>query len=167
MANNEKETNNKINDKFVNKSKKEVTKFNANSSKPFKKLVTKTKIIITNKIAPNEKELFKKFNLSIDKILIRPKSRESHTSRNYLIDMEKSESKQDLRLNLKESSYKSNNLQEKNKSSDVFKSQNTDDSFHFASPVHTRQSNKIKNSQKLLYKNTSIQEFNLKYNLFI
>lgn len=47
---------------------------------------------------------------------IRAKSRESHTSRNYIIEPEKSESKPDLRPVPKESLYKPNNLEVKNSS---------------------------------------------------
>jgi hypothetical protein len=99
------------------------------------------------------------------RILTQNKKESVSTSRNYKIENSKSESRVELRLTPKKTSYKSNNLEEKNKSSNTLRKKQTEGSFHYHVPNSLRKLKHNKTAQKISCISIGFDRDEVKYNL--
>jgi len=98
------------------------------------------------------------------RILTQNKKESVSTSRNYKIENSKSESRVELRLTPKKTSYKSNNLEEKNKSSNTLRKKQTEGSFHYHVPNSVRKLKHNKTAQKISCISIGFDREEVKYN---
>lgn len=105
-------------------------------------------------------------NTSLQKLPEKKKDSIS-TSRNYKIENSKSESRIELRLTPKKTSYKSNNLEEKNKSSTTLRKKHTESSFHYHIPNSLRKLKLNRTAQKISSSSIGFDMIEVKYNSFI